>query len=78
MIVYFCILLASKSPSAYDEIRDSNILVLPSRKTLRDYQNAIRPKVDFNPDVINELKNVTKNLNGIQRFICLCFDEINV
>ena len=28
--------------------------------------------------MINELKNVTKNLNGIQRFICLCFDEIKV
>ena len=78
MIVCFCISLASKSSSAYDEIRDSNISVLPSRRTLRDYRNAIRPKVGFNPDVINELKNVTKNLNGIQRFICLCFDEIKV
>ena len=77
MIVCFCISLASKSPSAYDEIRDSNILVLPSRRTLRDYRNAIRPKVGFiNPDVVKELKNVTKDLNGIQRLICLCFDEI--
>ena len=37
MIVCFCILLASKSPSAYDEIRDSNILVLPIRRSLQDY-----------------------------------------
>ena len=28
--------------------------------------------------MINELKNVIKNLGGIQRFICLCFDEIKV
>ena len=28
--------------------------------------------------MINELKNVTKNLNDIQKFICLCFDEIKV
>ena len=76
MIVCFCISLASKSSSAYDEIRDSNISVLPSRRTLRDYRNAIRPKVGFNPDVINELKNVAKNLNVIQGFICLCFYEI--
>ena len=76
MIVYFCISLTSKSPSACDEIRDSSILVLPSRRTLRDYENAIRPKVGFNPDVINELNNVAKNLNVIQRFICLCFCEI--
>ena len=57
---------------------DSNILVFPSSRTLREYQNAIRLKVGFNPDVINELKNGTKNLNGIQRFICVCFDEIKV
>ena len=37
MIVCFCVSLASKSPSAYDEIRDSNILVLPSRRTFRDH-----------------------------------------
>ena len=43
MIVCLCISLASKSPSAYHEIRDSNILVLPSRRTLQDYLNAIRP-----------------------------------
>ena len=78
MIVFFWISLASKSPSAYDEIRDSNILVLPSRRTLRDHRNVIRPKVGFNPDVINELKNVTKNLDGNQRFICLCFDQTRV
>ena len=28
--------------------------------------------------MIHKSKNVTKNLNGIQRFICLCFDEIKV
>ena len=28
--------------------------------------------------MINELKNVTKNLSGIQRFICLRFDEIKI
>ena len=78
MIACFWISLASKSPSAYDEIRDLNILVLPRRRTLRDYRNVIRPKVGFNPDVINELNNVTKNLDGIQRFICLCFDQIKV
>ena len=73
MIVCFCISLASKSPSAYDEIRDSNISVLPSRRTLRDYRNAIRPKVGFNPDVINELKNVAKKFECYSRIYLLMF-----
>ena len=44
MIIRFCLSIAAKSPSAYDELRSSNILTLPSRRTLRDYRNAIRPK----------------------------------
>ena len=39
MIIRFCISLASRSPSAYDELRDTGLLTLPSRRTLRDYTN---------------------------------------
>ena len=40
MIIKFCLTLAAKSPSAYEEIRldrakGTGILVLPSRQTLR-------------------------------------------
>ncbi len=37
MIIRYCLSLASKSPSCYDELRASNILRLPSLRTLRDY-----------------------------------------
>ena len=47
MIIRFSLSLAAKSPSAYDELRNSNILILPSRGTLRDYKNAIRPHAGF-------------------------------
>ena len=53
MIIRFCLSLASKSASVYDELRHTNILTLPSRRTLRDYRNAIRPKTGFNSEVIN-------------------------
>ena len=52
MIISFCLSLATKSASAYDELRSSNILTLPSRRTLRDYRNAIRASADFNPQVV--------------------------
>ena len=48
MIIRFCLSLASKSASAYDELRTSNVLTLPSRRTLRDYKNAIVPHAGFN------------------------------
>ena len=52
MIIKFCLCLASKSASAYDELRSSNVLTLPSRRTLRDYKNAVKPHAGFNKDVI--------------------------
>ncbi|XP_047122320.1 uncharacterized protein LOC124805854 [Hydra vulgaris] len=78
MIIRFCLSLASKSASAYDELRDAKILTLPSRRTLRDYKNAIRPSVGFNPAVIAELKENTKDLSDIQRNVVLSFDEIRI
>ena len=49
MIIRFCLSLASKSASACGELRPSNVLTLPSCRTLRDYKNAIKPHADFNP-----------------------------
>lgn len=47
MIIRYCLSLAAKSPSCYEEIRNSGILVLPSQRTLRDYRNYIRPTRGF-------------------------------
>ena len=46
MILKFCLNLAAKSSSAYKDLRYDNktgtgVLVLPSRRTLRDYKNYI-------------------------------------
>ena len=51
MIIRFCISLAAKSASA--ELRNTGILTLPSRRTLRDYTNYIRPSPGFNPKVVH-------------------------
>ena len=48
MIIKFCLCLASNSAPAYDELRSSNVLTLPSRRTLHDYKNAIKPHAGFN------------------------------
>ena len=79
--IRFFISLASKSPSAYDEIRNLNILVfylVEGPFKVIEMPSLKCPKVCFNQDMINELKNVTKNFNGIQRLTCVCFDEIKV
>ena len=78
MIIRFCLSLAVKSASAYDELRNSKVLTVPSRRTLRDYRNAITPSVGFNPTIIQELCQTTKSLTGVERFVVLAFDEMKV
>ena len=78
MIIQFCLSLASKSASAYDELRSSKVLTLPSRRPLRDYKNAIKPSPGFNPEVINELTKLALPLKDHQRFVCVSFDEMKV
>ena len=78
MIIRFCLSLAAKSASAYEELRNSKVLTLPSRRTLRDYRNVIAPSIGFNPALVQELCQTTKSLTGIQRFVVLAFDEMKV
>ena len=78
MIIRFCLSLASKSASAYNESRSSNVLTLPSLRTLRDYKNAMRPATGFNNEVIEQLCKTTKTLKSFQRFVVLSFDEMKI
>ena len=66
---YHPISLASKSASTYDELRESNILTLPSRRTLRDYKNAIKPHAGFNPAIIHNLARMASKLEPYQKYV---------
>ncbi len=78
MIIRYCLSLASKSPSCYDELRNSKILRLPSRRTLRDYKNWVRPKRGFNCDIVSELTEETTDFFDTQRYVILIFDEMKI
>ena len=78
MVIRFCLSLASKSASTYDELRSSNVLTLPSRRTLRDYKNAVKPHAGFNPAVIDDLIKTTNPLKGCQRNVVLSLDEMKI
>lgn len=78
MIIRFCLSLAAKSPSCYEELRNSKVLVLPSQRRLRDYRNAIRPQRGFQEEVINELISLTDTYFDVQRYVVLLFDEMKI
>ena len=78
MIIRFCLSLAAKSPSCYEELRNSKVLVLPSQRRLRDYRNAIRPQRGFQAKVVAVLKSETESYFDVQRYVILLFDEMKV
>lgn len=78
MIIRFCLSLAAKSPSCYEELHNSKVLVLPSQRHLKDYRNAIRPQRGFNKEILEELKSLTESYFDVQRYVALLFDEMKV
>ena len=78
MIIRFCLSLAAKSSSCYEELRNSGILKLPSQRTLRDYRNYVKPKPGFNNQVILELKKMTSDYTYLQRYVVLLIDEMKI
>ena len=78
MIIRFCLSLAAKSPSCYEELRNSKVLVLPSQRRLRDYRNAIKPQRGFQAEVVTELKHITEQYFDVQRYVIILFDEMKV
>ena len=78
MIIRICLSLAAKSPSCYEELRSSGVLVLPIQRRLRDYRNAIRPRRGFQAEVIEELKKETSSYFDVQRYVVILFDEMKI
>ena len=72
-----------KSASAYDDIQydeksSTGILILPSRRRLRDYKNYIRPRRGFNKNIIIELKNKVKNFSRNKKCFVNLMNEIKI
>ena len=78
MLNRFALSIAAKSPAAYEELRSSGVLKLPSKRTLRDYRNVVKPKQGFNKQIIEELTSITATLSNVQRYIVLLFDEVKI
>ena len=76
MIIRFCLSLAAKFPSCYEELRNSKVLILPNQRRLKDYRNAIRPQRGFQKEVIEQLKAETDCYFDVQRYVVLLFDEM--
>ena len=81
MVIKVCLSLAAKcftySDFCYNSKTGSGILVLPSRRTLREYKTYIRPR-GFSPDIINQFSEKTKEFSPAGRLVTILFDEMKI
>ena len=76
MIIRFSLSLAANSASAYDEVKNSKCIILPSRRTLMDEKNISRPKIRFNKMLRYELIKKARHVKENQRYIKLSWSKI--
>ncbi|XP_056003683.1 uncharacterized protein LOC125674046 [Ostrea edulis] len=78
MMIRFAIFLQYQSSRAYEAIKESGVLKLPNKSTLRDYTNVITPATGFQPHVFEELRKIAADLPSEKRFVALLHDEMKI
>ena len=56
LIIRRCFQLYSSSPKAYQFLKDSGVLLLPDKRTLRDYSNCFKVDSGFDSDFLDLVK----------------------
>ena len=80
LMIKWCIYLHHQSGKAYETVRDSGCISLPSQRTLRDYTNSVKAYAGFSAEVDHQLF-VAANLESCsrwQKLVFLLLDEMHV
>ena len=79
-IYRWCLHLKFISSKAYDAVRSSGFLTLPTERTLRDYTHVIKSRVGFQADVNVELSKIAKvdDCEDFEKNVGIIFDEMKI
>ena len=80
LMIKWCIYLRYKSSGAYEMLRESGCIKLPSQRTLRDYTHVFKSVSGFSVDVDVQLMKDVKmeSLPTWKKCVLLIIDEISV
>ncbi len=75
-----CLYLRHLSGRAYEMLRESGCVVLPSQRTLRDYTHYVRASTGFSVEVDKQLMDAAKveEAEEWQRCVALVMDELYI
>ena len=80
IVVKWCLYLRHQSSSAYESLRKSGCLLLPSQRTLRDYTHYVNATVGFSDDVDQQLMEAAEmsSLDEYQKCVVVILDEMYI
>ena len=80
LMIKWCLYLRHLSGKAYETIRDSGCIYLPSQRTLRDYSHCIRAHAGYSSDVDLQLIRAANILSCPEwhKFVILLIDEMYI
>ena len=79
-MIRWCLSLKLIYSASYHALRSSNLLILPSEQTLRNYTHHVKAKPGFQPENDEQLCRDAKldSIPEFQKYMCLVFDEVKV
>ena len=80
LIIKWCIYLRHLSSGAYEALRSSGCVKLPSQRTLRDYTHHVRALPGFSDDVDKQLIEAAQlqTCKEFQKYAVLVMDEMHI
>ena len=78
MFIKWCLYLRHLSGKAYELVRDSGCVQLPSQRTLRDYTHHISTTIGFSAQVDEMLLGIANVENDANRYVFLIMDEVYI
>ena len=80
MMIRWCLSLKLLSSASYHALRSSNLVILPSEQTPRDYTHIVKAKTGFSAGIDAQLcREANKDcIPDHQKYVCLVFDEAKI
>ena len=80
LMIRWCLYLRHLSGSAYETLRESGVIKLPSQRTLRDYTYYTKATVGFSSDVDEQISKAAKidQCPEREKFIIILMDEMHI
>ena len=78
LVIKWCLYLRHLSGNAYELLRSSGCIKLPSQRTLRDYTHYIKSQVGFSAEVDQAIVDAADLTKDLHKYVTLIMDEMYI